>query len=199
MSFITSGVKIGLRPSTARLRSISLALSLIRFPLFLENELALGRLEAVVVVELLTAHELLEGRGSAQFVDAELTIDELRVRVSPLAGDAVDPEGPDLAADVDDAVVHGVTETMAGVAADDLTATLHHEAGVGTDGAHREDGSALLVDAGAGAEAALDDQIATEREAAEEAAVKLKKKDKKGSWWDRWSKTFLTFLENDVE
>jgi cell division protein FtsA len=46
---------------------------------------------------------------------------------------------------------------------------------------------------------ATEAELETERETAEQAAGKLKKKDKKGSWWDRWSKTFLTFLENDVD
>lgn len=40
---------------------------------------------------------------------------------------------------------------------------------------------------------------AMKKEKAEQAALELEKKGKKASWWDRWSKTFLTFLENDVD
>jgi len=77
MSFITSGVKMRLCPSTfcrEEVLSEGIASSL-------ENELPLGRLEVVVVVELLAAHELLELGRAAEAVDAELAVDVLRVGV----------------------------------------------------------------------------------------------------------------------
>src|SRR5919205_1071053 len=69
-------------------------------------------------------------RWRAQAVDAELALDELGVRIGPLAGDAVDPERLHRAGDVQRAVVHGVAEARARVAEDDLAAALHHERGV---------------------------------------------------------------------
>src|SRR5688572_24360192 len=95
MSLMTSGVKIRERPSTVRLDG---AVSSARAaPIWLsagtprscrgsamscsrlEDELALGRLQVVVVVELLAADELLQLRRLAEPVDAELALDELRV------------------------------------------------------------------------------------------------------------------------
>src|ERR687897_465107 len=146
MSLMTSGVKIGLRPSTSR-RSGWLApvlaltsgpvVSLIAF--LLEHELALAGLEAVVVVELLPAHELLQLGRLPQVVGGELALDQLGVRVGPLAGDAVDPERGDLAAHVDGAVVHRVAQPRADVAADDLAPALHHEPGHGGGVADHDD------------------------------------------------------------
>src|SRR5581483_8682287 len=101
----------------------------------LEHQLSLGGLEVVVVVQLLAADELLQLRRLAEAVDAELALDELRVGVRPLAGDAVDPEGGDLAGDVDRAVVHRVDEAAAEVA----------EAALERDAAAREDADAERV------------------------------------------------------
>src|SRR5215204_3919953 len=95
----------------------------------LEHQLPLARLELVVVVELLAANELLELGRLAEAVDPELALDQLRVRLGPVAGHTVDPQRLDLAGDVDRAVVHRVAEARADVAADDLAAALHHEAG----------------------------------------------------------------------
>src|SRR6185503_2170330 len=125
MSLMTSGVKIRLRPRTSFLPGASSVMP----PPGSENELALGRLERVVVVEHLAADELLELGRRAEPVDPELALDQLRVRIRPLAGHAVDPEGLDLARDVDRSVVHGVAEARADVAADDDPPALHHEAG----------------------------------------------------------------------
>src|SRR5438309_1315356 len=124
MSSITSGVKMRLWPSTLRREDV---LSLAMLPPFLEDELALGGLEVVVVVELLAADELLELGWRAQAVDAELALDQLGVGVRPLARHAVDAERLDLARHVDRAVVHRVAQAGAGVAADDLATALHHE------------------------------------------------------------------------
>src|SRR5919202_806524 len=125
MSLMTSGVKMGLRPRSERragwsrptLRSSGSYRSAVVILPLLENELPLGRLEVVVVVELLAAHELLELRRRPEPVDPELALDELRVRLVPLAGHAVDPERLHLAGDVDLPVVHRVAEAGARVSA----------------------------------------------------------------------------------
>src|SRR5439155_24357027 len=117
MSSMTSGVKMLLRPRTVRCEgAVSSAMTL-------EHQLSFRRLEVVVVVELLAADELLELGRRAEVVEAELPLDQLGVGIRPLAGDAVDPERLDLAADVDHAVVHRVAEAGADVAADDLPAS----------------------------------------------------------------------------
>src|SRR6476661_565165 len=157
MSLITSGVKMRLCPSTfcrEEVLSEGIASS------SLENELPLGRLEVVVVVELLAAHELLELGRAAEAVDAELAVDVLRVGVGPLPRHAVDAERLDLAAHVDDAVIHRVAQAGARVLADYLASALHHEPGHRADRAERDDRPALLVDARPGASPALDHQIA---------------------------------------
>src|SRR6202012_5799794 len=87
-----------------------------------EDELALGGLERVVVVELLATDELRELRRRAETVDAELALDELGVGIGPLPFDAVDAERLDRAGHVQLAVVHRVAEAGADVAADDLPA-----------------------------------------------------------------------------
>src|ERR1700750_2508802 len=129
MSFITSGGKRRLWPSTFRCEEV-LSDAIVGL---LKNELALGRLEVVVVVELLAAHELLELGRRAEVVDAELAIDELGVVLRPLTRDAVDAERLDLAGHVDDPVVHRVAEPGARGAADHLAAALHHAHGAGYD------------------------------------------------------------------
>src|SRR3954467_12160833 len=191
MSLMTSGVKIFERPSTVRLDGAvssarrcpswlsagaarpccGSAMSVARL---LQNELALGRLEIVVVVELLAAHELLQLRRRAEAVDAELALDELGVGVRPLARHAVDAERPDLPANVDRPVVHRVAETVADVAAEDHATALHHEArhrpGVAAD----DDRAALLIDPRARADAALDEEVAApECSARERARVRV--------------------------
>src|SRR5437764_6779395 len=122
MSLITSGVNMRLLPSTFRCEEV---LSVAIVPSSLEHELALGRLEVVVVVELLAADELLELGRRAELVDAELPLDELGVVLGPLAGNAVDAERLHLAGHVDGAVVHGVAKPRAGVSADHLPPALH--------------------------------------------------------------------------
>src|SRR5256885_2797115 len=121
MSLMTSGVKIFERPRMLRCEGAVSSATL-------EHQLPFGRLEVVVVVELLAADELLELRRRAEPVDAELPLDQLRVGVGPLARHAVDPERFHLAADVDRAVVHRVAEPRPDVAAQDHAAALEHEA-----------------------------------------------------------------------
>src|SRR6201996_4701142 len=159
MSSMTSGVKIRLCPSTFWAIGAFSSVAAITHP-SLEHELALGRLQLVVVVELLAAHELRELGRRAQAVDSELAINELRVGVGPLALHAVDPQRLDLTGDVQGAVVHGVAEARTDVAADDLAAALHHEARHRPGVTERDDGAALLIDAGAGAHPALDHEVA---------------------------------------
>src|SRR5579863_258082 len=119
MSSMTSGVKIRLWPRrVCGEGAVSSAMLISRSAL--QDELALGGLEVVVVVELLAADELLERRRAAEAVDAELALDQLGVGVGPLARDAIDAERVHLAGDVDLAVVHRVAETGAHVAAEDL-------------------------------------------------------------------------------
>src|SRR3954452_15570937 len=114
MSLMTSGVKILLCPRIVFSEgAVSSAIGGV-LP-FSEHELALGRLEGVVVVELLAADELRKLRRVAEPVDAELALDELGVRVGPLARHAVDAERLDLPADVDRPVVHRVPEAGADV------------------------------------------------------------------------------------
>src|SRR5262249_34767210 len=131
MSLMTSGVKIGLRPITSRPAGASTDASLLcsAIALLLENELALARLEVVVVVELLSRHEFAQVGRRPQPIDRELALDQLGVVVRPLGLHAVDAEGADLAPDVDGAVVHRVAQPVADVAEDDLPPPLHHEAG----------------------------------------------------------------------
>src|SRR5262249_41566275 len=137
-----------------------------------EHQLSLGGLEIVVVVELLAADELLELGRRAEAVDAELALDELRVGVRPLAGDAVDSERGDLAGDVDRAVVHRVAEAVTHVAAEDHPAALHHEARHHPGVADDDDGAALLVDHRSGDDAAVDDEVtAAERRPGQRARV----------------------------
>src|SRR5919205_3133909 len=158
MSLMTSGVKIRLCPRIVRWEgAVSSAMG--RPPL--QDELALGGLEGVVVVELLAADELLQLRRVAEAVDAELALDQLGVGVGPLAGDAVDAQRLDLAGDVDRPVVHRVAEAGADVAEDDLATALHHEAGHRAGVAHDDDRAALLIDAGAGADLAFDHEVPT--------------------------------------
>src|SRR5215472_14200844 len=150
MSLITSGVKMLLCPSTA-LPSPSIVVTFrlsgpaVQFRLS-EHELAFGRLEVVVVPELATAHELAERAGRLDSVNAELAGEEFVVVGRQPGLDAVDPERGDLAADVDRAVVHGVAEAAADVAADDLPAALEHEPRHRASVAADDDGPALLVD-----------------------------------------------------
>src|ERR671918_1806254 len=164
MSLTTSGVKMGLRPRTVRrsgwpgptLPPTCSYLSVMAS----QHQLSLGGLQVVVVVELLAADELLELGRLAEPVDPELALDQLRVALVPFPRDAVDPERLHLPGDVDRPVVHGVAEAGADVAAEDLAAALHHEAGHRAGVTERDDRSALLVDAAPSPHAALDEHVA---------------------------------------
>src|SRR5581483_4405738 len=168
MSSMTSGVKIRLCPS--RLWAEGAFSS--AMPFLLQNELALGRLEVVVVVELLAAHELLELRWGAELMDGELALDQLGVSVGPFPGHAVDAERTHLAGDVDRAVVHRISEAGADVAADDLAPALHHEARHRAGIAEDQDRPALLIDPGPRADLTLDHHVpAADRSAGQRAGV----------------------------
>src|SRR5262247_432680 len=103
MSLMTSGVKIRLWPSTFSCEDTSSAATPVC--LLVDDELLLGRLEVVVVVEDLAAHVLLELRRRAEPVDAELALDQLGVGIGPLPRHAVDPQRLDRAGHVDVSVV----------------------------------------------------------------------------------------------
>src|ERR1700674_4767705 len=126
----------------------------------MDDELALARLECVVVVELLAADKLLELRRRTQSVDAELALDELGVGGGPLARHADEAERLDRAAHVDRAVVHRIAKVRPDVAADDLAAALQHEPGVLACVAADDDRAPLLVDARASPNPALDHEVA---------------------------------------
>src|SRR5215510_4767983 len=90
MSLITSGVKMLLCPRTA-LPSLSIVVTagfasqysrcVAIAPGWSQDELALGRLEVVVVPELATAHELAERAWRLDSVDRELAGEKLIVGV----------------------------------------------------------------------------------------------------------------------
>src|SRR5215467_13327971 len=169
MSFITSGVKMLLCPRAA-LPPSSIVLTL-RSRLS-EDQLAFCGLEVVVVPQLAPADELAERARRLDPVDAQLPGEELVVVGGQLRLDAVDTQRGDLAADVERAVVHGVAQAAAHVAADDLAAALQHEPGHRTGVAADDDRAALLVDAGAGTDvAAHHDVAAAERRARQRACV----------------------------
>src|SRR5215475_14169398 len=157
MSLITSGVKMLLCPRAA-LPPSSIVLTL--WPRLSEDQLALGGLEVVVVPQLAAADELAERAGRFDPVDAQLPGEELVVGGGQLRLDAVDAQRSDLASDVERAVVHGVAQAAAYVAADDLAAALQHEPGHRARVAADDDRAALLVDAGARAHVAPDHQVA---------------------------------------
>src|SRR5262249_3409486 len=136
----------------------------------LENELALAGFEVVVVVELLSRDELAQLGRLSEPVNRELALDQLRVFIGPLGVHAGDPQRGDLAADVARAVVHRGPQPVADVAEDDLAPALHHESGHRRGVAEHDDGAALLVDPGASADIALDDQIAAAERGARERA-----------------------------
>ncbi len=83
-----------------------------------------------------------------------------RSRSVIVAPHRIDAEARRLAADIDRAVIHGIAEILAGIAADHHAPALHHEAGEGAGIAADDDGAALHVDAGARADIALADQVA---------------------------------------
>src|SRR5262249_35458343 len=146
----------------------------------LQDELALGRLEVVVVPELTAAHELAPARGGLDPVDAELPGQELVVGRVQAGLDAVDAERGDLAAYVDRAVVHRVAQAAAYVAADDLAAALEHEAGHRAGVPAHDDRAALLVDAGPGADVAAHHHVAAAQRGAGQRAGVLVDEDDAG-------------------
>src|SRR5262245_29664004 len=172
MSLMTSGVKIRLWPSTFSCEDTSSAATTVR--LLVADGRLLGRLQVVVVVEDLAAHELLELGRRAEPVDPELALDQLGVGVGPLPWHAVDAERLDGARHVDLAVVHRIAQARPHVAQDDLAAPLHHEGGHRARVPAHDDRAALLVDPRPGSDRPLDDDVAAaERGARERAGVLL--------------------------
>src|ERR1700759_4497522 len=104
MSLIASGVKVRVLPRTA-LPSASIEVTggpPLRASRWRrsQDELAFGRLEAVVVPELAPAHELAERPWRLDPVDPELAAQQFVVGGSQPGLDAVHPERGDLAAHV---------------------------------------------------------------------------------------------------
>src|SRR5689334_7350151 len=128
MSLMTSGVKMLLRPRTDLAPS---SVWLMSIPESSEDELALGRLEVVVVPELAPAHEFPERGRRRDAVDPQLAFQQFVIGGLQPGLDAVHAQRRHPAAHVDGAVVHGVAEPAAHVAADDLAAPLQHEPGHG--------------------------------------------------------------------
>src|SRR5947208_2156068 len=115
----------------------------------LEHDLLFGRLEVVVVPELLAGDDLghvLDPARRRKPVHLELAAEPGDVEIGHLAGHRVDAEAGDLAADIDRPVIHRVAEVLAGVAEDDHAAALHHEAAERPGPAADDDGAALHVD-----------------------------------------------------
>ena len=131
------------------------------------TSLLLGRLEIVVVPQLLAGDDLAEMFARRIWAGGRIVVSlrssQLRVEIGHLAAHRVDAEARRLAADIDRAVIHGIAEILAGIAADHHAAALHHEAGEGAGLAADDDGAALHVDAGARADIALADEVAAAR------------------------------------
>src|SRR5690606_20644603 len=74
--------------------------------------------------------------------------------------DGIDAEASRLAAQIDRAVIHGIAEIPAGIAANHHAAALHHEARERAGIAADDDRAALLVDAGTSTHRTPANQIA---------------------------------------
>src|SRR6185295_7106366 len=123
----------------------------------LQHQFLFGRLEIVVVPQLLGGDDLAEGIDAAlrrDVVEAELSLEPCFVEISHGAPHRIDAEARGLAGDIDRPVIHGVAEILAGIAADHHAAALHHEAGEGAGVSAHDDRAALHVDAGARADIA---------------------------------------------
>src|SRR5215207_274728 len=129
----------------------------------LKHKLLFARLEIVVIPKLLAGDDLAEVAETLRdkhFIHAQFARQPLAVELRHLRPDGVHPQAAGLAADIDRAVIHAVAEILAGVAANDHAATLHHETGEGAGIAADDDRAALLIDAGARADRSLADEIA---------------------------------------
>src|SRR5262245_52707490 len=136
----------------------------------LEHQLLFGRLQVVVVPELLAGGDLLQvfdAVGRLQPVEIELALQPRDLVGRLLDGNRVHAKARDLAADVNRAVVHRVAEVLAGVAEHDHPAALHHEARERAGAAADENRAAFHVDAGTRADVALADEIAAAQRRAE--------------------------------
>src|SRR5512134_105103 len=175
MSLMTSGVKIWLLPRMKRCASAGAFVLFLSFlPLLLvfiaparllasQHQFLFRRLEIVVVPQLLAGDDLAEGADpllGQELVAAELGLEPALVELGHGAPHRIDTEALRLAGDIDRAVIHGVAEIFAGIAADHHAPALHHEAGEGAGIAADDDGAPLHVDAGARADIAAADEIA---------------------------------------
>src|SRR6188508_624383 len=129
----------------------------------LQHQFLFGRLEIVVVPQLLAGDDLAEGIDTdlrRDVVEAELSLEPCFVDISHGAPHRIDAEARGLAGDIDRAVIHGIAKILASVAADNHAAPLHHEAGEGAGVAADDDGATFHVDAGARADIALAHEVA---------------------------------------
>src|SRR4029453_14707033 len=94
-------------------------------------------------------------------VQAELPLEPSLVEIGHGPPYRIDAEARRRPGNIDRAVIHGVAEILAGVAADHHAPALHHEAGEGAGIAADADISAFLVDPRARADIAAADEIAT--------------------------------------
>src|SRR6185437_10247322 len=190
MSLMTSGVKIWLLPRMKRFASagalappLPFLFLLIALPSAprLQNQFLLGRFEIVVVPQLLAGDDLAESAHAAlrqQVVHLELAREPSPVELGYLAPHGIDAEARRLAGDIDRAVIHGVAEILAGIAANHHAPALHHEAGERAGVAADDDRAALHVDAGARADIALADEVAAADRRAELRARVLLDEDR---------------------
>src|SRR4029078_5901540 len=92
----------------------------------LQHQFLFGRLEIVVVPQLLAGDDLAEGIDAALRRDvgeAELSLEPWCREIVRGAPHRIGAEARGLARDIDRAVIHGISEILAGIAAD------HHAAG----------------------------------------------------------------------
>src|ERR1700730_11883192 len=98
-----------LRPSCSDVRGSAAVSSSNCINLSSQNELLLGRLEIVVVPQLLAGDDLAHVRYATrrfEAVHAQFAGEPINVESRHFAVHRIDAEGIDIAADIDDAVVH---------------------------------------------------------------------------------------------
>src|SRR5262245_40200753 len=129
----------------------------------LQHQFLFGRLEIVIVPQLLAGDDLAEGADPAlrhDLVAEELPLEPCLVEIGHGGPHRIDAEARGFAGDIDRAVIHGIAKILASVAADHHAAALHHEAGEGAGVAADDDGATFHVDAGARADIALAHEVA---------------------------------------
>src|SRR5439155_21410993 len=111
--------------------------------------------------------EMAEALSGIKPIHLELAGQPIAVEIGHFARHRIDTEASRLATQIDGAVIHGVAQILAGIAADHQAATLHHEARERAGVAADDDIAALLVDAGARTDRALADDVTATQSCAE--------------------------------